>query len=167
MSGVVKIDGWRVSLPDGEARAVEVRQQGADFWASMRPGGVGSCEPSPRTAIARLVASMGLDIAEILMPRQPSRAEIADTLAAVGHAVGAESCGRDVVLAAVAAAIEAARREGVEVAAKVAAECASEHGHTQATMFAAGRPEMALVVGIKGGEASRIEGLIRALKVAP
>jgi len=79
MSGVVKIDGWRVSLPDGEARAVEVRQQGADFWASMRPGGVGSCEPSPRTAIARLVASMGLDIAEILAPGQPSRAEISDT----------------------------------------------------------------------------------------
>jgi hypothetical protein len=35
------------------------------------------------------------------------------------------------------------------------------------TMFAAWRPEMAIVVGIKGGEASRIEELIRALKVAP
>lgn len=54
-----------------------------------------------------------------------------------------------------------------EAAAKVAAQCASERGHTQATMFAASRPDDAFVVGIKGGEASRIEELIRALKVAP
>jgi len=68
-------------------------------------------------------------------------------------------------------AIDAAFNRGVdamrEAAAKVAAECASERGHTQATMFATGRPDDAFVVGIKGGEASRIEALIRAIKVTP
>lgn len=74
-------------------------------------------------------------------------------------------------VAALTAERDAAFNRGVEAmreaAAKVAAECASERGHTQAAMFAAGRPDDAFVVGIKGGEASRIEGLIRALKVAP
>lgn len=89
----------------------------------------------------------------------------------IAEVVGVPYMGAVGLAGAVRMERDAAFRRGAEAmreaAAKVAAQCASERGHTQATMFAAGRPEMAIVVGIKGGEASRIEELIRALKVAP
>jgi hypothetical protein len=50
-----------------------------------------------------------------------------------------------------------------EAAARAADERASARGHTQATLFARERPDMAFVVGIKGGEASAVADQIRAL----
>ena len=64
-------------------------------------------------------------------------------------------------------AIATARAEGAremrEAAAKAADDRASGRGHTQATLFAQGQPDMAFVVGIKGGEASAVADTIRAL----
>lgn len=90
--GVTRIVGWRVVLDDGACRAVEMRALDGEFWASLRPGGTSSCEPTPRIAIARLASAMSLDVAEILAPGQPSHAEAAVSAFALGVEASAREC---------------------------------------------------------------------------
>jgi hypothetical protein len=67
---------WRVVLADGTVHDAVIHEHRGEFWARMRPGGIGSCESTPRTAIARLVAAAAIDVAEVLAPGERSRAEL-------------------------------------------------------------------------------------------
>lgn len=103
-----------------EALAARLREREASEDALRIAVGtyLGALERGERGALRVFVAAVGWwggtvpDEAEVL---RAEATRLTDTLGAVGHAVGAESCERDVLLAAVAAAIEAARREGAEV----------------------------------------------------
>ena len=142
-----------LAVIDGEVRE---RFGGDAAWHAMEMGRAGMWRP-----ITALGEETGVRAAgPIIEALDAAAVRLARENAALRLGVDALTAERD---AAFNRGVEAMR----EAAAKVAAECASERGHTQATMFAANRPDDAFVVGIKGGEASRIEALIRALKVAP
>ncbi len=67
---------WRVVLADGTVRDAVIHEDKGEFWARMRPGGIGSCQPTPWAAITRLATAIALDVAEVLAPGEPTRAEL-------------------------------------------------------------------------------------------
>ncbi len=68
---------WRVVLADGTVHDAVIHEDKGEFWARMRPGGIGSCQPTPWAAITRLATAIALDVAEVLAPGEPTRAEFA------------------------------------------------------------------------------------------
>ena len=122
-----------------------------------------------RAEVAHLEARRGALLAEVdrLMARDRDACVVIEDLrkmlasANADLAAAREECDR------LWARADEARAEGAremrEAAAKAADDRASGRGHTQATLFAQGQPDMAFVVGIKGGEATAVADTIRAL----
>lgn len=127
---------WQVIDEAGEVHNVNVGQvRDSTAWRAW-VGAVGGAVVHDDARGAVVLAAMrdGVDIAEVLAPGERSREEmaaevahledrrgallaeidrLAGTLGAVGHAVGAESCEREVLLAAIEEACRAAWYDGV------------------------------------------------------
>ncbi len=102
---------WRVVLADGTVHDAVIHEDKGEFWARMRPGGIGSCQPTPWAAITRLATATALDVAEVLAPGDASRSELAAHLTAM-------RADYDRLLAATHAYLTASHRESGEATAR-------------------------------------------------
>lgn len=72
---------WRIVLADGTVREVVVRAghsftDGVGYFARLSPTDTMAFGADPRGAVLRLAVARYLDVAEILSPGEPSRAEL-------------------------------------------------------------------------------------------
>lgn len=111
---------WRVVLADGTVREVLVRAghsftDGVGYFARLSPTDTMAFGADPRGAVLRLAVARYLDVAEILSPGEPSRAELTADRALADR--------RALALDAVRDALGATEHEGaVDAAERVAAQ---------------------------------------------
>jgi len=149
------------NTPDGYLNDADGR-----MWSMIDALRAAGYEMPTGTLTGATREEMAAEVAHLEARRGALLAEV-DRLHALDRDAGVVIEDLRKMLAEANAAVATARADGAremrERAAAVAERCADERGGTQARLFAAGDVDGAMVVGIKGGEATRIEEAIRAL----